>query len=50
MGADSALPAIVGVLLRATKVNLYEDSVLVKEPSAAEPKPRQFKRRGRRVR
>jgi ectoine hydroxylase-related dioxygenase (phytanoyl-CoA dioxygenase family) len=34
--ADSALPAIVGVLLRATKVNLYEDSVLVKEPGARE--------------
>jgi len=34
--ADSALPAIVGALLRATKVNLYEDSVLVKEPGAIE--------------
>ena len=34
--ADSALPAIVGALLRATKVNLYEDSVLVKEPGALE--------------
>jgi ectoine hydroxylase-related dioxygenase (phytanoyl-CoA dioxygenase family) len=33
---DSALPAIVGALLRATKVNLYEDSVLVKEPGALE--------------
>jgi len=34
--ADSALPEIVGTLLRATKVNLYEDSVLVKEPGALE--------------
>jgi hypothetical protein len=34
--AESALPAIVGALLRATKVNLYEDSVLVKEPGALE--------------
>ncbi len=34
--ADSALPAVVGALLRATKVNLYEDSVLVKEPGALE--------------
>ncbi|MGZ6962573.1 MAG: phytanoyl-CoA dioxygenase family protein [Acidimicrobiia bacterium] len=34
--ADSALPAIVGALLRTTKVNLYEDSVLVKEPGALE--------------
>ncbi len=34
--ADSPLPAIVGALLRATKVNLYEDSVLVKEPGALE--------------
>jgi ectoine hydroxylase-related dioxygenase (phytanoyl-CoA dioxygenase family) len=34
--AESALPAIAGALLRATKVNLYEDSVLVKEPGALE--------------
>ena len=34
--AESPLPAIVGALLRATKVNLYEDSVLVKEPGALE--------------
>ncbi len=34
--AGSPLPAIVGALLRATKVNLYEDSVLVKEPGALE--------------
>jgi ectoine hydroxylase-related dioxygenase (phytanoyl-CoA dioxygenase family) len=34
--ADSGLPAIVGALLRTTKVNLYEDSVLVKEPGALE--------------
>jgi ectoine hydroxylase-related dioxygenase (phytanoyl-CoA dioxygenase family) len=34
--ADSPLPAIVAALLRATKVNLYEDSVLVKEPGALE--------------
>ncbi len=34
--AESALPAVVGALLRATKVNLYEDSVLVKEPGALE--------------
>jgi ectoine hydroxylase-related dioxygenase (phytanoyl-CoA dioxygenase family) len=33
---DSALPGIVAALLRATKVNLYEDSVLVKEPGAHE--------------
>jgi ectoine hydroxylase-related dioxygenase (phytanoyl-CoA dioxygenase family) len=34
--ADSPLPAIVGALLRSAKVNLYEDSVLVKEPGALE--------------
>jgi ectoine hydroxylase-related dioxygenase (phytanoyl-CoA dioxygenase family) len=34
--AGSPLPAIVGALLRSTKVNLYEDSVLVKEPGALE--------------
>ena len=34
--ADSALPAVVAALLRATKVNLYEDSVVVKEPGALE--------------
>lgn len=34
--ADSALPAIVAALLRASKVNLYEDSVVVKEPGARE--------------
>jgi ectoine hydroxylase-related dioxygenase (phytanoyl-CoA dioxygenase family) len=33
---DSGLPEVVGALLRATKVNLYEDSVLVKEPGARE--------------
>jgi ectoine hydroxylase-related dioxygenase (phytanoyl-CoA dioxygenase family) len=32
----SGLPEVVGALLRATKVNLYEDSVLVKEPGARE--------------
>jgi ectoine hydroxylase-related dioxygenase (phytanoyl-CoA dioxygenase family) len=32
----SGLPVVVGALLRATKVNLYEDSVLVKEPGARE--------------
>jgi ectoine hydroxylase-related dioxygenase (phytanoyl-CoA dioxygenase family) len=34
--ADSGLAAIVGALLRTSKVNLYEDSVLVKEPGALE--------------
>jgi ectoine hydroxylase-related dioxygenase (phytanoyl-CoA dioxygenase family) len=34
--AASGLPELVGALLRATKVNLYEDSVLVKEPGARE--------------
>ena len=33
---DSALPAIVGALLGATRVHLYEDSVLVKEPGTIE--------------
>ena len=33
---ESPLPAIIGRLLRATKVNLYEDSILVKEPGAIE--------------
>jgi ectoine hydroxylase-related dioxygenase (phytanoyl-CoA dioxygenase family) len=33
---DSALPGIVAALLRSTSVYLYEDSVLVKEPGAAE--------------
>ena len=33
---DSALPAIVARLLRATKLNLWEDSVLVKEPHTGE--------------
>jgi ectoine hydroxylase-related dioxygenase (phytanoyl-CoA dioxygenase family) len=33
---DSALGAIAGALLRATKVNLWEDSVLVKEPGTQE--------------
>jgi ectoine hydroxylase-related dioxygenase (phytanoyl-CoA dioxygenase family) len=34
--ASSGLAAVAGALLRATKVNLYEDSVLVKEPGALE--------------
>lgn len=33
---DSALPALAARLLRATKVNLWEDSVLVKEPHTGE--------------
>ncbi|MBM4268563.1 MAG: phytanoyl-CoA dioxygenase family protein [Deltaproteobacteria bacterium] len=33
---ESPLPALVGRLLSATKVNLYEDSILVKEPGAIE--------------
>jgi ectoine hydroxylase-related dioxygenase (phytanoyl-CoA dioxygenase family) len=33
---DSGLPAISAALLRATKVNLWEDSVLVKEPGSGE--------------
>jgi ectoine hydroxylase-related dioxygenase (phytanoyl-CoA dioxygenase family) len=33
---ESGLPGIVAALLRTTKVNLYEDSVLVKEPGALE--------------
>jgi ectoine hydroxylase-related dioxygenase (phytanoyl-CoA dioxygenase family) len=35
--SSSPLPAIVAELLRSTVVYLYEDSVLVKEPGAAEP-------------
>ncbi len=33
---ESAVPAIVGTLLRTTKLNLWEDSVLVKEPGTRE--------------
>jgi ectoine hydroxylase-related dioxygenase (phytanoyl-CoA dioxygenase family) len=33
---DSDLPGLVGALLQARTVRLYEDSVLVKEPGAAE--------------
>jgi len=33
---ESPLPSIVGRLLRTKKVNLYEDSILVKEPGAIE--------------
>jgi ectoine hydroxylase-related dioxygenase (phytanoyl-CoA dioxygenase family) len=33
---QSPLPLIAGRLMRASKVNLYEDSVLVKEPGATE--------------
>ena len=33
---ESPLPAIAGCLLRATKINLYEDSILVKEPGATD--------------
>ena len=33
---DSPLPGIVGALLRSAKVNLYEDSILVKEPGTVE--------------
>lgn len=33
---ESPLPAIAGRLLRATKINLYEDSMLVKEPGATD--------------
>lgn len=33
---DSPLPAIAGRLLRATRINLYEDSILAKEPGAVE--------------
>jgi ectoine hydroxylase-related dioxygenase (phytanoyl-CoA dioxygenase family) len=33
---ESGVPAIAAVLLRATKLNLWEDSVLVKEPGAGE--------------
>jgi ectoine hydroxylase-related dioxygenase (phytanoyl-CoA dioxygenase family) len=34
---ESPLPAIAAALLRSRQVNLYEDSVLVKEPGTAEP-------------
>lgn len=34
---ESPLPMIAGQLLRATRINLYEDSILVKEPGAIEP-------------
>jgi len=33
---ESPLPGIVGAILRATRVNLYEDSILAKEPGAIE--------------
>ncbi|WP_380876228.1 phytanoyl-CoA dioxygenase [Sphingomonas sp. DBB INV C78] len=33
---ESPLPAIAGQLLRASRINLYEDSILVKEPGAIE--------------
>lgn len=33
---ESPLPGIVGRVLRSAKVNLYEDSILVKEPGAVE--------------
>ncbi len=33
---DSPLPAIIGQLLRSSKINLWEDSVLVKEPGTRE--------------
>ena len=33
---NSPLPSIVGTLLRATKINLWEDSVLIKEPGTLE--------------
>lgn len=33
---ESALPSIIGEILGATKVNLWEDSVLVKEPGTIE--------------
>jgi ectoine hydroxylase-related dioxygenase (phytanoyl-CoA dioxygenase family) len=29
---ESALPGLVAALLRSSKVNLYEDSILIKEP------------------
>lgn len=34
--AESPLPEIVGTLLRACKLNLYEDSLLIKEPGTLE--------------
>ena len=33
---ESPLPGIVGALLRSVKVNLYEDSILAKEPGTVE--------------
>jgi ectoine hydroxylase-related dioxygenase (phytanoyl-CoA dioxygenase family) len=33
---ESPLPGIVGAVLRSAKVNLYEDSILAKEPGATE--------------
>ncbi len=35
--AKSPLPAIAAALMRSSKVNLYEDSLLVKEPGTVEP-------------
>ena len=35
--ARSALPGIAGALMRSGKVNLYEDSLLVKEPGTVQP-------------
>jgi len=34
---ESPLPAIAASLMRANKINLYEDSLLVKEPGTVEP-------------
>jgi ectoine hydroxylase-related dioxygenase (phytanoyl-CoA dioxygenase family) len=36
LACDSGLPAIAAAILRASKLNLWEDSVLVKEPSSGE--------------
>ncbi len=33
---ESPLPGMVGSLLRSQKINLYEDSILIKEPGTAE--------------
>ena len=33
---ESPLPGLVAVVLRASKVNLYEDSILIKEPGTAD--------------
>ena len=33
---ESPLPGVVGALLRSIKLNLYEDSILVKEPGTVE--------------